>query len=338
MLIFDCCYAGNLLPCDVNPHYPTRSFECIAACGRDKETTRPGKKSFSTALIWSLKALVKDRKSFTAQDLQIMIMKAPDFPEKQFVPLLQHDEPRDQRLVLASLSADSNSISPEFAIPTSASNKLPQNYLDLRLRYDDPLDEEEIKRLASLFRKLIEEGSIGAKRIGWLGLQKRDWQFSSSTAEKWKSDAIKNTPEPSTGGNIVSPARDLCNSIPSESNTGQSTISRRLLESPNVYKVGNSMIGSMDISSQEHKAIEIADCNLGTNAKRYISRVANNNQDEHEPIFAVSFDYIRRQSQGLLRGMQNISPALGAALAVVLVLSIHARYAPSLRSISLFKN
>ena len=98
------------------------------------------------------------------------------------------------------------------------------------------------------------------------------------------------------------------------------------------------MIGSMDISSQEHKAIEIADCNLGTNAERYISRVANNNQDEHEPIFTVSFDYIRRQSQGLLRGMQNISPALGAALAVVLVLSIHARYAPSLRSISLFKN
>jgi hypothetical protein len=338
LLIFDCCYAGNLLPCDVNPHYPTRSFECIAACGRDKETTRPGEKSFSTALIWSLKALEKDRKSFTAQDLQIMIMKAPDFPEKQFVPLLQHDEPRDQRLVLASLSADSNSISPEFAIPTSASNKLPQNYLDLRLRYDDPLDEKEVKKLSSQFRKLIEDGSINTRRIGWLGLQKRDWEFNSGSAEKRKSDAIKNTPGPSMGGNIVSPARDLCNSTPSESNTGQSAISRRDLESPDASKVGNSMIGSMDMSCQEHKAIEMADCNLGTNADMCISREANNNQNGHEPIFAVSFDYIRRQSQGLLRGMQDISPALGVAVAVVLALSIHARYAPSLRSISLFKN
>jgi hypothetical protein len=94
----------------------------------------------------------------------------------------------------------------------------------------------------------------------------------------------------------------------------------------------------MDMSIQEHKALEMADCNLGTNAERHISGEANNNQHGHEPIFAVSSDYIRRQSQGLLRGMQDISPALGTALGVVLVLSIHARYAPSLRSIFLFKN
>jgi len=339
LLIFDCCYAGNLLPCDVNPHYPTRSFECIAACGRDKETTRPGKKSFSTALIWSLKALVKDRKSFTAQDLQIMIMKAPDFPEKQFVPLLQHDEPRDQRLVLAPLSADSNSISPEFATPTSTSNKLPQNYMDLRLWYDDPLDEKEVKKLSSLFRKLIEEGSISTRRIGWLGLQKGVWEFSSSAAEKRKSDAIKNTPvEPSMGDNIVSPARDLCNSMSFESNMGQSAISNRPLESHDISKVGNSMIGSMDMPRQEQKAMEMADCDLGTNVERCISREANVNQSGHDPIFSMSFDCIRRLARGALqRGVQDICPALGVAAVAVFVLSIRAQYTP-LRSLSLFKS
>jgi hypothetical protein len=266
-----------------------------------------------------------------------MIMKAPYFPEKQFVPLLQHDESPEQRLVLAPLSKDSSSPDPDPAISTPTTNKLPRNYLDLRLRYDDPLDEKEVKKLASQIKMLIEEGSIGARRIGWLGLQKRDWEFSSSAAETWKSDVIKNTSEPSMGGNIISPA-DFCNSIPSGSNTGQSAISPRSLESPDVSKVENSMIGSMDISSPKQKAMEMANCNLGTKAERCISREGNNNRNENEPIFAVSFDYIRHQSRDLLRGMQDISPALGVAVAMVLVLSIHSRYAPSLRSISLFKN
>jgi hypothetical protein len=335
LLIFDCCYAGNLLPCDVNPYYPTRSFECIAACGKDKETTRPGEKSFSTALVWSLKALEKGRKSFTAQDLQIMIMKAPDFPEKQFVPLLLHDEPRDQRLVLSPLSKDPNSISPEFAITTHTSNKLPQYYLDLRLRYDDPLDEEEIKKLASQFRKLIEEGSIGARRIGWLGLI----SISSSVAENWRSVAIRNTPiELSMSGNIASPARDLGNSMPSESNTGQSAISRLPLESHDVSKVGNSMPGSMDMSRQEQKTMELADCDRGSNAASCTPKETNVNQPGHDPKFAISLDYIRRRARGALsRGVQDIYPALGVAAVAVLVLSIRARYTPVSRPLSLFK-
>jgi hypothetical protein len=286
-------------------------------------------------LVWSLKALERDGKAFTAQDLQIMIMKAPEFPGKQFVPLLQHDEPRDQRLVLAPLSTNSNSISTELAIPTPTSNKLPQNYLDLRLRYDDPLDEKEVKKLASQLRKLIEEESIGASRIGWLDLI----SISSSAAKNWRSVAIENAPiEPSMSGNIASPASNLGNSMPYESNTVQSAISRLPFESHDVSKVGNSMAGPMDMSRQEHKAMKRADCDIGSNAARSISREANVNQSGHTPIFAISFDYIGRQARGaLLRRVQDIYPALGLAAVVVLVLSIHARYTPLRRSLSLFK-
>lgn len=232
-MIFDCCYAGNLLPCDVHPHYPTRSFECIAACGRDKETTRPGENSFTAALIWSLKTLEKDRKSFTTQKLQTMIMKAPNFPPNQFVPLLQHDEPRDQRLVLAPLSTRPSAIFPKLAISTCPGNELPQNYLDLRFWYLNRPDEEEIENLASRFRKLIKDESISASRIGWLSLKTRDREARSST--KWRNDNLRNAPvEPSMNGTIAPPGSVLCASMPSKSHTSRPTISRHHLESHDV--------------------------------------------------------------------------------------------------------
>jgi len=256
-----------------------------------------------------------------------MIMEAPNFPERQFVPLLQHDEPRDQRLVLAPLPINSNTISPEFAIPTPSSHEPPQNYLDLRFWYRNFLDEKETKKLASHFRKLIEEKSISASRIGWLGLKKRDRESSSSSAETWRTVAIKNSPvEPFIGGDIASPARNLCNMVPLESNTGLSAISRRPLESHDVFEVGNSTTGSMDMSRQEHKAMEIVDHDLGSSAASCISREANINQYGHEPMFDVNFDYIKHQAQGaLLRGIQDMCPVLGLTAVAVLVLSIRAR-------------
>jgi hypothetical protein len=204
LLIFDCCYAGNLLPSHLNPHYPTRSFECIAACGKDKETTLPGENSFTTALIWALKTLEKNRKSFTTQELQAMIMEAPNFPGKQFVPLLQHNEPRDQRLVLAPLATDSDTTPLNFAVSTPTSHELPQDYLDLRLWYLNRPDEEEIKNLASQFGKLMKEGDISATRIGWLGLKERDRKVASNVARRWRKNVtVGNAPvEPYTAKGI----------------------------------------------------------------------------------------------------------------------------------------
>ncbi len=98
-------------------------------------------------------------------------MKAPYFPKNQFVPLLQHDEPCDQRLVLAPLPTDSNTIRPSVD-PALSSDELPQNYLDLRFRFMNRPDEGEIENLASQLIKLVKEENISARRIGWLGLKK----------------------------------------------------------------------------------------------------------------------------------------------------------------------
>jgi hypothetical protein len=238
LLIFDCCYAGNLLPCDIHPHYTTRSFECIAACGRDKETTHPGKKSFTSALIWSLKTLKRDLKSFTTQDLQARIMKAPDFPEKQFVPLLQHDEPRDQRLVLAPLPTDANAIPPRFD-PTSTSIELPQNYLDLRFWFLNRPNEGEIETLARQLIKLMKEENISASRIGWLGLKNGIWR---------RTVTLRHAPiELEMKGKITSP-ESVRASVPFEPQTSKSLSPGSHLDSQDICKACQSETASVSTS------------------------------------------------------------------------------------------
>jgi len=294
LLIFDCCYAGNLLPCDAHPHYPTRSFECIAACGRDKETARPGKDSFTAALIWSLKTLEKDRKSFTTQDLQTSIMKAPDFPGKQFVPLLQHDEPRDQRLVLAPLPMDANTLPPKFEIPTPASNELAQNYLDLRFWFLNRPDGGEIENLAGQFIKLMKEENISASQIGWLGLKEGNWR---------KAVTLRNAPvELERKGKIGSPGSVLRASGPFESQTSKSLGPGPYLESHDASRAGQSEAVSISISRQKHKTIGMADHDLTTNTASSITR-------------------------------RSIHLALGVIAVAVLTLSIYVYYALSLRSL-----
>ncbi|KAF4624049.1 hypothetical protein G7Y89_g14124 [Cudoniella acicularis] len=104
LLIFDCCYAGNLTLRDVQSSRPTRSFEYIAACGSTDETNFPGPESFTSAMIWALEDLVKSQKRFTTLELQNKIMnEAPSFPRKQSVLVMERDDPCDQRLVLAPL-------------------------------------------------------------------------------------------------------------------------------------------------------------------------------------------------------------------------------------------
>lgn len=52
LFIFDCCYAGELEK-NVRSGFARQAFDYLAATS-DKSTTRkPGKHSFTTALIWS---------------------------------------------------------------------------------------------------------------------------------------------------------------------------------------------------------------------------------------------------------------------------------------------
>jgi len=224
----------------------------------DKTTTRPGKKSFTTALIWALKDLERDGKPFTTHDLRARIRKAPDFPETQFVPLLQHDEPRDQRLVLAPLPTDSNTIPTKFELPTPASKKLPQNYLDLRFWFPDRPNEGDIRNLASQFIKLMKEENISARRIGWLGLK---------TGNLRTTVTLRNAPVEGLGvkAKIMS-VGSVGASGPFESQTSKSLSPDPHLDSHDDCKACQSQKVSMSTSTQECRTKGMVYLALGAGA------------------------------------------------------------------------
>jgi hypothetical protein len=172
LLIFDCCYAGNLAPShDRRSYWPDRSFEFLAACGSGEETHMPSEKSFTRALIWSLKELAKARQRFTTLELQQKISnEAPNFPRNQFVPLLERDEPCDQRLVLAPLPSPTEGSNPEATVQDYSVAQATKNYLDLRFCYSKTLNEDEIRDLAFNLKNIIVEEKIGANRIAWIRL------------------------------------------------------------------------------------------------------------------------------------------------------------------------
>jgi hypothetical protein len=185
LLIFDCCYAGNLAyHLDKQRGYwPTRSFEFLAACKKDTLTHPPGPKSFTRALIWALELLIKTREKFTTHELQTQIEKAPGFPKSQHVQVLDRGDPCDQRLVLAPLPLLSGSMKSDRTnsdIPI----RQPKEYFDLRFWYLNGPDEEEVSEVANILKKLIHDEKIRANRIAWIRFG--DVNHLKNIVNKWR--------------------------------------------------------------------------------------------------------------------------------------------------------
>jgi hypothetical protein len=219
LLIFDCCYAGNLLPKDVRSPWQARGFECIAACGKNETTNWPGENSFTAALIWALRTLVRKRTRFSTQELQTAIMGAPKFPPKQHVPLIERNEPCDQRLVLAPIRKGDEEAEES---PTETSEpEHPKYHLDLRLWYLNKPEEEEISSFARRLRKLMIDDGIGASRIGWLGLKNRELANEERVQQIADAWIRKIRPVPFVGSysqiDITSSDMERCISLSSES-------------------------------------------------------------------------------------------------------------------------
>jgi hypothetical protein len=240
LLIFDCCYAGHLVPQEKRGYWAARSFEFLAACGSNVETNMPGEESFTKALIWALTNLVTSRPRFTTLELQTKIMnEAPFFPRDQYVPVYQRDEPCDQRLVLAPLPTGSEANSPLSTPSHRTKSEVPQNYLDLRFWYLERPDAGEIENLADRLKKLMRDQTIRTRRIGWralgdIELELNDLELARPAVEKWMSLALgrKSAPSipPCINGNITVPAMDTRDSLFAGSHSNQSSISESRLE------------------------------------------------------------------------------------------------------------
>lgn len=170
LVIFDCCYAGNIAK--GMRGIRSRNFEFLGACEGDRETRVPGPTSFTSALIWALKALIERKEYFTIQELlQTIVEEAPQFPENQFPYYCERDEHCVDRLVLAAIPEDVEAFyEGDFAAPNDRTAETQDEYLDLRFCFKEKPQEDHIKQLAEELKHLVLYEKIKVHNVRWIGL------------------------------------------------------------------------------------------------------------------------------------------------------------------------
>ena len=166
--IFDCCYAGNL-----GTRSPaTRAFEYLAATAAGSTTKSPGLDSFTSALIWALKALVKEKGCFTTQQLMHKIKQnAPNFPPGQ-TPVLSKrgDQNSASFITLEPILKDKDNADLVRARSRSAHDTGVPEVLTLKFVLESRPEVSEVERLGQALNEMMESHNFRVNRIMWGGL------------------------------------------------------------------------------------------------------------------------------------------------------------------------
>lgn len=185
LLIFDCCYAGNLVSEGRSP-YPNRNFEFLAATG-GTITPVPGPYSFTSALIWSLEKLVASKVPFSTTELLNQIGNAaPNFPKKQYPILKERYNSSDRRLMLAPIPKEGHAIPSTRNAIAEKQKEVPKEALYLRFYFNKRPCEEQIKKLSKELKEFLDRSATSTLKIGWVGLRSKDI-IVREAAMKWRS-------------------------------------------------------------------------------------------------------------------------------------------------------
>lgn len=168
LLIFDCCDAGRLARPLVRSAQPTSSFQFLGACSEDQFTKRPGRESFTAALIWALKALAQSDRPFNTPELRAKIMFHEHFPKEQ-VPVLSDRRGPYEHIMI---SKDGLDHPPTTPVPTANDRELWEHF-DLRFHFEHPVELHHVERAADALNYLQgsymhREGGPLWSRIGFL--------------------------------------------------------------------------------------------------------------------------------------------------------------------------
>jgi hypothetical protein len=165
LVIFDCCDAGNLC----KSRSPSR-FEYLAACLPGARTKPAGPKSFTRALIWSLKQLRSHARGwYPTSELRDKISEAPDFPEEQY-PLLGQRIFSPEYIVLAPLSSvlDASALQRREGLEEHKKQVIHREYLDLRFEFHERITDDVFVETGRALRSLMKESKIQATRITFI--------------------------------------------------------------------------------------------------------------------------------------------------------------------------
>jgi hypothetical protein len=185
LVIFDCCFAGNLVSDGRSPS-TNRNFEFLAATGHSTITPVPGPSSFTSALVWALEKLVASKVPFSTTELFNQIgNEAPHFPKKQYPILKERYNSSDRRLMLAPVPKDGYCVSTECKAPAEKHKEILKDALDLRFYFNKRPCEEQIRRLSKELRGLLDKRATSTSKISWVGLRSKD--IVKEAAMKWRS-------------------------------------------------------------------------------------------------------------------------------------------------------
>ena len=151
-----------------------RSFECLAATSSGSLTRRPGKASFTSALIWSLLSLSKEHGRFDTVELVNKIRhKAPDFPRHQVPLLIERNDASStwRHIMLTPFSrGESDDITATKAIRSLSSAN--QESLSLKFIFETRPTPEQIEKLGKDLNIIMMNNHFHVSRIAWGGLHR----------------------------------------------------------------------------------------------------------------------------------------------------------------------
>lgn len=150
-----------------------RLFEYLAATKQMGSTRVPGPHSFTSALIYALKALLeeKDEGRFTTDELLRKIMEdAPSFPEGQTPVLSDREGNTSGRIMLHPL--DRKGITAQSPSKESTSQDQTKHQT-LTLHFDlmGWPSEASVEKLGSQFNNIFDRNTVGVMGVRWGGLR-----------------------------------------------------------------------------------------------------------------------------------------------------------------------
>ena len=189
LAILDACFASNLHTKGQLEHY--RTYELFAAAGHDRQTAGPGPKSFTTALIASLKSLLEeyDDQPFTIRQLCETINLHPDRRCNQS-HVWSRSKCYDRYIALAPLKRTPNERMQDY--DNNDHHNRTRAVLSLRLSLTAcPLTEGQIKFMAASISNSLKTPGTLVKRIDWVGLQSCERTIGFAAAGKAIKSALQ---------------------------------------------------------------------------------------------------------------------------------------------------
>ena len=151
-----------------------RSFEYLAATQEMGVTMRPGKDSFTRALIYALEALVEERPGsrFTTVELLNKIKDAPHFPEDQNPMLSDREKNRSAGRIMLHPLQSKGSDSASSREEASSLNPLKGHTLTLHIEFSEKPSPTYLEAFGRSLNE-FSEFHVGINQVRWGGLSYR---------------------------------------------------------------------------------------------------------------------------------------------------------------------